>query len=598
MADDPLKSLEQQIALKEASLASQMKINDLIDKSVETHGKITQETQNLIAAEEEIVALKEQQLDLTEKTANAVDSSNKAMQLGSMILGGMIAAAEKLVGSWESFQGGVASTRDLLGVNTDQAKELQGQFLDLAAASGDIWSTTPMAQVSAAEIATSFAALESSFSNLSMISPAFAAENAITAKKLGISAEQSAKLRSEFMLLDGMSESTSKHTMFLFKNLADASKVNFGSVMADVEKSGKAFANYTGKSMKDTVKMAIEMRKMGFELSDAVDMADALLDVEGRIEKQMKFNMMTGKNINLDKATQLALEGDLVGAQKEIMDAVGETKDLGIMERKVLDDLLGGKLQQIEMADELAARAEADKAAEEEAAALLEEKNAKAAEERALELEHAATTATNLEMMNAGQDTLNQKLGEMLDKRNEDNNLMKFYQNTMLAIQGITLGIKLMEIAISKEKVKQFASYAKEKAAKGVSLMMDIGRAAMSAMSSLSAIPIVGWALGLAAAGAAVAFGMKYMKDGVIGPGGETVVSGPKGSIQLDKQDSMIVGTNLMGNKGGGGNASNEALLAKMDQLISAVKANRQLNVDGYSMNEALHLEKIPSGMA
>ena len=64
------------------------------------------------------------------------------------------------------------------------------------------------------------------------------------------------------------------------------------------------------------------------------------------------------------------------------------------------------------------------------------------------------------------------------------------------------------------------------------------------------------------------------IKDGVIGPGGEMVVSGPKGSIQLDKDDSIIAGTNL-GGKGkskperGGGARRDAALIAKVEQLIA-----------------------------
>lgn len=65
-----------------------------------------------------------------------------------------------------------------------------------------------------------------------------------------------------------------------------------------------------------------------------------------------------------------------------------------------------------------------------------------------------------------------------------------------------------------------------------------------------------------------------FMKDGVIGPGGEMVVSGPKGSIQLDKDDSIIAGTDL-GGKGkskperGGGARRDAALIAKVEQLIA-----------------------------
>ena len=60
------------------------------------------------------------------------------------------------------------------------------------------------------------------------------------------------------------------------------------------------------------------------------------------------------------------------------------------------------------------------------------------------------------------------------------------------------------------------------------------------------------------------------MKDGIIGPGGEMVVSGPKGSIQLDKEDSIIAGTDLGGGKERGGGARRDAaLIAKVEQLIA-----------------------------
>ena len=78
-------------------------------------------------------------------------------------------------------------------------------------------------------------------------------------------------------------------------------------------------------------------------------------------------------------------------------------------------------------------------------------------------------------------------------------------------------------------------------------------------------------------------------QDGVIGPGGEMVVSGPKGSIQLDKDDSIIAGTNLGIGKGKNNSSSpspssqantekttqtvaspsDKALISKIDQLIA-----------------------------
>ena len=66
----------------------------------------------------------------------------------------------------------------------------------------------------------------------------------------------------------------------------------------------------------------------------------------------------------------------------------------------------------------------------------------------------------------------------------------------------------------------------------------------------------LGIALSIAAALAGVALigrlKASTMDDGFIGPGGETIVSGPKGTNVLNPEDSMIVGTNLFGKTGGG----------------------------------------------
>lgn len=82
-------------------------------------------------------------------------------------------------------------------------------------------------------------------------------------------------------------------------------------------------------------------------------------------------------------------------------------------------------------------------------------------------------------------------------------------------------------------------------------LILNIGKAAMGAISSLSSIPIVGWALGLAAAGTIAALGYKYMKgDDMVSPGyGKRTLMGPEGAIALNDKDTVIAGTNLFDKK-------------------------------------------------
>ena len=83
-------------------------------------------------------------------------------------------------------------------------------------------------------------------------------------------------------------------------------------------------------------------------------------------------------------------------------------------------------------------------------------------------------------------------------------------------------------------------------------LGISIGEAVMGVIKSLSGIPIVGWALGLAAAGTVAALGYSFLKgDDVMSPGdgsqgyGKRTLFGPEGAIQLNNKDTVIAGTNL-----------------------------------------------------
>jgi hypothetical protein len=122
-------------------------------------------------------------------------------------------------------------------------------------------------------------------------------------------------------------------------------------------------------------------------------------------------------------------------------------------------------------------------------------------------------------------------------------------------------------------------------------LATTIMTAIFSIFSSFTKIP---YGLGIPLAGAAIA-GMislassstskvKSIKDGAIDPKGGLLVSGEKGSIQLDKEDSIIAGTNLGGksktsteNRGMDSSAVVTAI-AELRRDINAL-ANRPINI-------------------
>ena len=65
---------------------------------------------------------------------------------------------------------------------------------------------------------------------------------------------------------------------------------------------------------------------MGFELKQLDGLADSFLDFESSITKEMEAQVLTGRDLNLTKAREAALNNDLVTLAKEITSQVGNSE--------------------------------------------------------------------------------------------------------------------------------------------------------------------------------------------------------------------------------------------------------------------------------
>ena len=101
--------------------------------------------------------------------------------------------------------------------------------------------------------------------------------------------------------------------------------------MADVASDTEFFSKYAKDGGANVMEAAIQAKKLGLNMSTVSAMADSLLDFESSIESQMEASMMLGRSINTDTARRLALEGDLVGMQKEVMKQVGNEAEFNAM---------------------------------------------------------------------------------------------------------------------------------------------------------------------------------------------------------------------------------------------------------------------------
>jgi len=155
----------------------------------------------------------------------------------------------------------------------------------------------------------------------------------------GIGKDTSAKILSTMMLTQGATEDTAIQAQNFAKDLSNAAGVPINLVMDDLANITDDVSGYLGSNPEELVKATIEARRLGLSLSATAKVADSLLDFESSIEKEMEAQILTGKTLNFDKARGLALQGDTVGAAKEMLSQVGgigEFNKMNVIQQKSL----------------------------------------------------------------------------------------------------------------------------------------------------------------------------------------------------------------------------------------------------------------------
>ncbi len=168
---------------------------------------------------------------------------------------------------------------------------------------------------------------------------------------LGVSHAEGAQLHKIFKEIGGGTDAAATNMTKMVENMARANKVAPGKVMSDIAKDTEGFAGYAKDGGKNVAEAAIYAKKLGVEFSTLTKMADDLLDIESSIEAEMNASVLLGKQINMNKARELALSGDLGGAMNEVLNQVGginEWENMNVIQRKALADAAGLEMSEMQ----------------------------------------------------------------------------------------------------------------------------------------------------------------------------------------------------------------------------------------------------------
>src|SRR6056300_291637 len=167
---------------------------------------------------------------------------------------------------------------------------------------------------------------------------------------LGVQAEHAAFALRQFQVTGGVSTENLETQMSITRQLAEQNNIPIGRLFADLAENSEDIASFGGDNLSNMKRAAIEARKMGVNLSTTAKIANSLLDFESSIQSEMEASLMIGKQLNFNRARQLALEGDVAGAARDVVNQLGgqaEFTKLNVLQRRKLAQALGVSVEEL-----------------------------------------------------------------------------------------------------------------------------------------------------------------------------------------------------------------------------------------------------------
>jgi hypothetical protein len=325
--------------------------------------------------------------------------------------------------------------------------------------------------------------------------------------------------------------------------------------MKDIASSTEAVATFTKDGGDNIARAAVQARALGVSLDTSAKIAEGLLDFESSIKAEQEASVMIGRQINLQKAREAALNNDIEGAMKAVVDQLGseaEFNKLNALQRQSLAKSIG--VSTAELAKFVGKQDEVNSLSD--------------------ELSKGGSFSDLL-----GKDSISQLTQFINCFKALTAEALNSLGPALETIGGAFSGIAgfLRENVIAMKIMGVIAG--------GLAIALGIV-AIKAAAAAVAGIPFIGPALAIgaiAAIGAAIASGVSAVKvnDFKSGPGGITHMAGPAGTFQLNPRDSVLATTNPI--------PVNDFQSFPAGQAPGANGGNINVNVQGVTRGKDIH---------
>lgn len=516
---------------------------------VDKNGKILAGTAAILVARKKGLLDQQQELDLIDSSKLGIEAVTKLLSSKAFQLGVAIKAFKSLLKIILQIDEQITKLAKSTGMSFKEAQAYREEIQSAGIYNTDLVNTTKNLLEAQYELAKVAGATRG-----------FKVEElktqAALTTRVGLQAESAAKL-AVLSRLQGESaekalDDTIKQTASLFAQ--ERIQLDNKDVLEEVAKTqGQLAANYRN-SPGLIAAAVIQTRRLGLTLEQAASASSKLLDFESSIEAELEAELLTGRSINLERARSLALQGKSAEAAAELAKNFGtleEFQGMSVIAQNALAksvNMTADELANVLVQESNLSKLSAETRKQVDARVEQLRNEGKVAEANRLLSQAANEEDAKASMLRlSAQEKLNLLLEKMTD----------FFVSLIDDHFPVLLGI--------------LGAIAGTMAAIAASVVIATG-----------GLALVGAGIG-AVVGAGLGISIDQMQDGMIDPDGGLVVSGNKGSIQLDKGDSIIAGTNL------GGSGDSE-LIKRIDRLIEVVEKGGNVYMDGNKVGHSLAL--------
>ena len=283
-----------------------------------------------------------------DKFASMSENGKKVLESQHAVLDGIktgiqtaIETAFQLYGNVVGAIGGIVSG---LGMAVEKVGKLNKEFGTSMFQIGGIAQETALLNIFFEGSAEAAKTLSSELGGTEGSSLALKTNIGIMSETLGLSGAEAATLVGQFSRLNNGSTSVATNMIKASNEFARQNNIIPSELMADLAGSAEEFALFGKDGGDNILRAAGYAQKLGVNMKTLSGVADNLLDFESSITKELELGALLGRNINLNKARELAYSNDIEGATKETLRQLGGINAFNKMDyyqKKATADLLG-----------------------------------------------------------------------------------------------------------------------------------------------------------------------------------------------------------------------------------------------------------------